>query len=97
MENQLSKFRTRLKANTGVAPDFIRELEIADWKRHMLKHESAQPLVLASVHFFKPTEQLSITSKPTREQDVIALFHQLVAGGVIRGLHMMSTNERFYL
>ncbi len=95
MENQLSKFRTRLKANTGVAPDFVRELEIADWKKDMLKHESAQPLVLASVHFFKPTEKLSITSKPTREQDVIALFHQLIAGGVIRGLHMMSTNERF--
>lgn len=30
-----------------------------------------------------------------REQDVIALFNQLLAGGVIRGVKIMSTNERF--
>jgi hypothetical protein len=95
MENQLSKFRERLKANTGIAPDFVRELEISDWKKDMLRHEEAEPLMLVSEHFFKPTEKISITSKPTREQDVIALFHQLIAGGVIRGLNVMSTNERF--
>lgn len=32
-ENHLSKFRSRLKPNTGVAPDLIRELEISDWKK----------------------------------------------------------------
>lgn len=31
---------------------------------------------------------------PTREQDVIALFNQLIAGGVVRGIRIMSTNER---
>ena len=61
----------------------------------MLSHESQQPLKLQSKHFFLPVERVSITSVPTREQDVIALFHQLIAGGVIRGLNMMSTNERF--
>jgi hypothetical protein len=60
-----------------------------------LNHETAEPLVLTNPHFFAPTERVSITSTPTREQDVIALFHQLVAGGVIRGLNVMSTNERF--
>ena len=95
VEKQLSKYRSQLKANTGVAPDFIRELQISDWKRDMLKHEEAEPLSLSSEHFFKPTEKISITSSPTREQDVIALFHQLIAGGVIRGLNVMSTNERF--
>ena len=61
----------------------------------MLEHELKEPLTLNSKHFFKPTERVSITSRPTREQDVIALFNQLVAGGVIRGIQVMSTNERF--
>ncbi|MGD0095341.1 MAG: hypothetical protein ABSB60_02530 [Terracidiphilus sp.] len=94
-ENHLARFRNRLKANTGVATDLVRELEISEWKKEMLEHEKAQPLVLKSKHFFIPTERVSILSKPTREQDVIALFHQLIAGGVIRGIVAMSTNERF--
>lgn len=94
-ESHLSKLRHLLKANTGVAPDLVRELKISDWKSEMLKHEADDPLVLNSQHFFKPTERVSITSAPTREQDVIALFHQLIAGGVIRGISVMSTNERF--
>lgn len=94
-ENHLVKLRHLLKANTGVAPDLVRELKINDWKKEMLAHESAAPLELKSEHFFKPTERVSITSMPTREQDVIALFNQLIAGGVIRGVRVMSTNERF--
>ena len=94
-ESHLSKFRSSLKANTGVAPDLVRELAISDWKDEMLAHEKAEPLLLANQHFFKPIERISITSVPTREQDVIALFHQLIAVGVIRGISVMSTNERF--
>ena len=94
-ETHLSKFRDRLKANTGVAPDLMRELAISDWKKEMLEHEISRPLTLSNQHFFKPIERVSITSVPTREQDVIALFHQLIAGGVIRGINVMSTNERF--
>ncbi|MBX9821913.1 MAG: ATP-binding protein [Afipia birgiae] len=94
-EIHLSKFKPQLKANTGVAPDLVREMQISDWKKDMLNHEAEKPLVLTNPHFFAPTERVSITSTPTREQDVIALFHQLIAGGVIRGLNVMSTNERF--
>lgn len=93
-DSVLSKVRNRLKANTGVAPDLLREQQIANWKSEMMAHEVAAPLVLTSPHFFLPVERISITSKPTREQDVIALFNQLVAGGVIRGVRVMSTNER---
>ncbi|AQR72457.1 ATP-binding protein [Sphingomonas sp. LM7] len=94
-ESHLVKLRHLLKANTGVAPDLVREMKINDWKKEMLAHEEAMPLTLTSEHFFKPTERVSITSTPTREQDVIALFNQLIAGGVIRGIRVMSTNERF--
>jgi hypothetical protein len=46
-------------------------------------------------NYFLPLNRVSITSKPTREQDVIALFNQFLAGGVIRGIQILSTNERF--
>lgn len=95
MENHLSKYYGLMKANTGVSPDLVRGMKINDWKKDMLGHEAAKPLELTNKHFFLPVERVSITSNPTREQDVIALFHQLIAGGVIRGLRIMSTNERF--
>ncbi len=91
----LIKYRNHLKPNTGIAPDFVRETKIDDWKNEMETHEAEKPLILSSDHFFIPTKRVSITSAPTREQDVIALFNQLVAGGVIRGIRVMSTNERF--
>jgi len=95
MENYLSKYYGQMKPNTGVSPDLIRGMKVSNWKKDMLGHEAAKPLALTNKHFFLPVERVSITSDPTREQDVIALFHQLIAGGVIRGLRIMSTNERF--
>lgn len=95
VETHLVKLRGLLKANTGGNDDFLRGMAIDEWKEEMLAHEGKQPLELKSKHFFHPTERVSMTSVPTREQDVIALFHQLLAGGVVRGLNMMSTNERF--
>lgn len=95
MENHLSKFYSQMKPNTGVSPELARGMKISNWKKDMLGHEAAKPLELTNKYFFLPVERVSITSDPTREQDVIALFHQLIAGGVIRGLRIMSTNERF--
>jgi hypothetical protein len=93
-DNVLAKQHYLLKANTGAAPDLAREIQITDWKKEMIEHEHRAPLKLNNKHFFVPTERISVTSAPTREQDVIALFHQLIAGGVIRGVRVMSTNER---
>jgi len=95
LESQIAKLNKCMRANSGASPDLARELAIGAWKNEMLGHESNRPLKLTSKHFFIPIERVSITSAPTREQDVIALFHQLIAGGVIRGLNIMSTNERF--
>jgi len=95
LETQIAKFHGSMKANSGASPDLAREIAISDWKTDMLDHEAKQPLQLTNKHFFLPIERVSITSAPTREQDVIALFHQLIAGGVVRGLNVMSTNERF--
>lgn len=89
---QILKFT--LKTNTGAAPDIFRETEVENWKKQMVDYETKNPLDLFNEHFFLPLRKISITSIPTREQDVIALFNQLLAGGIIRGLRIMATNER---
>jgi hypothetical protein len=93
-DGPLSKVATSLKPNTGSTPNLTRESKVDDWKNEMIEHENCNPLILSNEHFFLPTKKVSISSFPTREQDVIALFNQLLAGGVIRGIRIMSTNER---
>lgn len=95
LDGPLLKMKKCFRKNTGSAPDLMREQKLDEWKTIMLEHEKASPLELINDNFFIPLKQISITSTPTREQDVIALFNQLIAGGVIRGIRIMSTNERF--
>ena len=93
-DGPLTKFKLTLRANTGVAPNLNRQEQVDSWKNEMISHEQRNPLDLINENFFLPIKKVSITSKPTREQDVIALFNQLLAGGVIRGIRIMATNER---
>ncbi len=95
LDGPLLKMKKCFRKNTGSAPDLMREQKLDEWKTIMLEHEKTSPLELINENFFIPLKQISITSTPTREQDVIALFNQLIAGGVIRGIRIMSTNERF--
>ncbi|MFD1775420.1 ATP-binding protein [Paenibacillus rhizophilus] len=95
IDGPLQKLKYCLKTNTGAPPDLFREKEVEDWKEEMANYEKEHPLQLISNHFFLPLRKISITSTPSREQDVIALFNQMIAGGVIRGIRIMSTNERF--
>lgn len=94
MDGPIKGIKPSLKANTGAAPDMARELQLSTWKHEMEKHEEESPLVINNPNFFNPVNEVSVLSTPTREQDVIALFNQLLAGGVIRGIKIMSTNER---
>ncbi|MBO6796307.1 hypothetical protein [Maricaulis sp.] len=89
------KHQRLMKAATGTQVDLDRSQQVDDWKKEFEEHERGHPLDLVHEAFFLPKRHISITSIPTREQDVIALFNQLVAGGVIRGIEIMSTNERF--
>lgn len=87
MDGPLMKVRSCFKENSGAAPNLRRETILAEWKAEMSKHEQDHPLVMENPNFFDPVKKISINSMPTREQDVIALFNQLIAGGVIRGMH----------
>lgn len=95
VEELVSKYRKYLRISSGVLPDLKRESDVNNWKRTIEEHEKNEPINLTNKNFFLPMKKISMTSVPTREQDVIALFNQLIAGGVIRGIKIMSTNERF--
>jgi len=88
----LSKY---LKATSGAPVSLLLKKKVADWKREFEKHEKSKPLVINNPLFFRPKKSVSVSSEPTREQDVIALFNQFLAVGVIRGIDILSTNERF--
>ena len=92
----VSKFlnwRQHLKAETGAPPDIITEKNIHDWIALQEQHEKDSPLVIKREDLFLPTKQPSLTSEPLNEQDVISLFNQLLAGGVIRGIKVLSTSQ----
>lgn len=82
-----------LKADTGSKPNIDKELALHDWVSQQEAHERANPLVITNQNFFAPTNEISITSLPRSEQDVIVLFNQLIAGGVIRGMRLLATNQ----
>jgi hypothetical protein len=85
--------RRLLKRETGAPPDILQEKTIHDWITAQEEHEKKNPLLITRKDVFLPTKEPSITSKPLNEQDVIALFNQLLAGGVIRGIRVMATNQ----
>jgi hypothetical protein len=63
-----------------------------DYIREMESHEVTNPLKIISESFFLPTKEISITSIPKSEQDVVVLFNQLLAGGVIRSIELMASS-----
>ncbi len=86
-------WRIFLKKETGAPPDILEAKNVHDWIREQEDHEKENPLIITRQDVFLPTKEPSITSKPLNEQDVIALFNQLLAGGVIRGIKLMATNQ----
>jgi len=94
IERPVQRVRPHLRPASGVKRDLIRQSEVDGWKDSSKQHEEAHPLEIKNPNFFLPMRRIALTSYPTREQDVIALFNQLLAGGVIRGIKVMATNER---
>jgi hypothetical protein len=91
--NRFKKWKTLLKSDTGAKPDIAKEVELHEWIKEQESHEKNFPLVLKNKHFFAPINEISITSEPQSEQDVVVLFNQLIAGGVIRGINLLATSQ----
>ncbi|MCJ7655929.1 MAG: ATP-binding protein, partial [Dehalococcoidia bacterium] len=91
--SQFNIWRKLLKGETGAPPDIVGFKDIHDWIKEQEDHEKTHPLIITRKDVFLPMKEPSITSQPTSEQDVVALFNQLLAGGVIRGLKLMATSQ----
>jgi hypothetical protein len=91
--NKLKGLRSFLKSDTGESANIGKEVAIHDWIRDQELHETTNPLIITNKNFFAPLNEISISSTPRSEQDVIVLFNQLVAGGVIRGIKLLSTSQ----
>lgn len=89
----LSDRRNLLKNDTGEKPNIEKQIKLHEWIREQEDHEKSNPLVLINDNFFLPTRKISVQSEPLSEQDVIVLFNQLLAGGVIRGIKLLSTSQ----
>lgn len=77
----------------GAAKFFGDELEVETWKQAQVKHENDHPLVIRGKGLFMPTEELPIRSLPIVEQDVVALFNQMLSSGVVRGVQLLSSSS----
>jgi len=85
-------WRHILRIETGPAR-ILEDTELENWIELQKEHEEKKPLKIVHSEFFQPINELPITSEPLHEQDVVALFNQLVAGGVIRGVKILATSE----
>jgi hypothetical protein len=91
--NYLKVWRHLLKQDQGNRPDIVQEMNLHEWVKREEDFEKSHPLSIRNPHFFNPINDISISSEPQVEQDAIVLFSQLLAGGVIRGIKLLSTSQ----
>lgn len=77
----------------GVAKAYDDELKLDTWKQAQVQHELQFPLVVKGMGLFMPTEELPIRSEPMVEQDVVALFNQMLSSGIVRGMQLISSSQ----
>jgi transposase-like protein len=90
--NQLKKWRHLLLRDSGPGASHEDELKLDEWINSQKAYETEHPIELENEHFFVPINKVSITAQPLSEQDVVALFNQLIAGGVVRGIRVMASS-----
>lgn len=93
LEKNFTRIRDCLRNEDNKSKNLIKSDKVDGWKKQLEQHEAEAPLLLKNANFFIPVNEISISAEPSREQDVIALFNQLIAGGVIRGIKVVGTNE----
>lgn len=91
--NHFKGWRHLLKQDKGNKPDIVQEINLHEWVKREEEFERTHPLSISNPSFFNPVNEVSISSEPQTEQDAIVLFSQLLAGGVIRGIKLLSTSQ----
>ena len=67
--------------------------KLHEYIKSIEKHEEDKPLRIDNEAFFLPTKRVSVSCPPMTEQDVIVLFNQIIAGGVVRSLELLATSS----
>ena len=85
------RYRTHLRPDTGTA-QMLPDRELQNWMREQVDWRRHEALKV-----FPMFKGLSLVSNPREEQDVVALFHELAACGVLRGYNFLSAtcNDRY--
>lgn len=93
--SSVTAFRRRynLLRKPGVAKIFNDEVKIDQWIKDQELHEQSHGLVISGPGLFMPSEELPIRSEPLVEQDVVALFNQMLSSGLIRGLQLIASSQ----
>ena len=81
------RFLQHLKPDTG-AQAITPDKELHDWKRAQENHRDRNPLA-----FTHAGVRIGLVSTPQQEQDVVALFHELIGGGILRGFRFFGTSQ----
>ena len=81
------RFLQYVRPDTGsqsITPD----KEVHDWKRAQEEYRDRNPLSLSIAG-----RSLAHVSKPRQEQDAIALFHELIGAGLLKGFRFFGTSQ----
>lgn len=81
------RFLKHLRPDTG-SQSITVDKKIHDWKRSQEDFRTHNPLA-----FTVGGKSLAVVSKPRQEQDVIALFHELIGMSVLKGFRFYGTSQ----
>lgn len=87
------KYRWELLRRRVGPVSMVKELELESWIERQRKHEEEYPLKYIPPEVFQPLDFLPTVSEPQVEQDVVALFNQMLASGIIRGIRLLSSSQ----
>jgi len=81
------RFLQHLKPDTG-AQSIIPDKELHDWKKEQEAYRDRNPLA-----FVHAGARVALISVPRQEQDVVALFHELIGAGILKGFRFYGTSQ----
>lgn len=85
--NTMKRFLQHMKPDTG-AQTLTPDRELHEWKRTQEQYRDTSALTLSF-----NGHRLALISIPQQEQDVVALFHELIGMKLLRGFNFFATSQ----
>ena len=93
VEQYGNRYRWELLRKQVGTISMVKELQLESWIEEQRIHEENHPLSIIKPQVFSPLTYLPTRSEPQVEQDVVALFNQMLAAGIVRGIHLLSSSQ----